>query len=126
MVAKQNMVGIISANDAGAGLAMAPFGGIAKRLSPNPISIAFPRGNGEFPVLLDISSTTVAQGKLAVARNRGQKVPEGWAIDAQGRPVTDPKIFGAFRKVPFFPLGELSSVTRVLDWVLFSTCWMVP
>ncbi|MDA4130910.1 MAG: Ldh family oxidoreductase [Thaumarchaeota archaeon] len=105
MAAKQNMVGIISANDAGAGLAMAPFGGIAKRLSPNPISIAFPRGNGEFPVLLDISSTTVAQGKHAVARNRGQKVPEGWAIDAQGHHITDPRDFWGPPEGAILPLG---------------------
>ena len=105
MAASQNMIGMISANDAGAGLAMAPFGGIAKRLSPNPISIAFPRGDGEVPILLDISSTTVAQGKLAIARNRGQKVPEGWAIDAKGNPVTDPNDFWGPPEGAILPLG---------------------
>lgn len=105
MAATQNMIGIISANDAGGGLAMAPYGGISKRLSPNPISIAFPRGDGETPILLDISSTTVAQGKLAVARNRGEKVPEGWAIDARGNPITDPKDFWGPPEGAVLPLG---------------------
>jgi uncharacterized oxidoreductase len=104
MAARQNMVGIISANDAGAGLVMAPFGGIARRLSPNPISIAFPRGD-EQPILLDMSSTTVAQGKLAVRRNRGEKVPEGWAIDAKGEPVTDPKDYWGPPEGAILPLG---------------------
>lgn len=105
MAAQRNMIGIISVNDQGAGLAMAPFGGIDKRLSPNPISIAFPSNEEGRPILLDISSTTVAQGKLSVARNRGTSVPEGWAIDASGRPVTNPKDFWGPPEGALVPLG---------------------
>jgi hydroxycarboxylate dehydrogenase B len=105
MAAKKNMIGIVSVNDQGAGLAMAPFGGVEKRLSPNPISIAFPSGEDGRPVLLDMSSTTVAQGKLAIARNRGAAVPEGWAIDAKGQPVTNPNDFWGPPEGALLPLG---------------------
>jgi hydroxycarboxylate dehydrogenase B len=127
MAAKQNMISILSVNDAGAGLAMAPFGGIERRLSPNPISIAFPSGEADRPILLDMSSTTVAQGKLSVARNRGQKVPEGWAIDAQGKPITDPNDYFGPPEGAMLPLGGLTAghkgfglgfVLDILDGVL--------
>jgi hydroxycarboxylate dehydrogenase B len=127
LAAKENMVGIVSVNDQGAGLAMAPFGGIEKRLSPNPISIAFPSGDGDRPILLDMSSTTVAQGKLSIARNRGTSVPEGWAIDAQGRPVTDPNNYFGPPEGALVPLGGalaghkgfgLGFVLDILDGVL--------
>jgi hydroxycarboxylate dehydrogenase B len=127
MAAEQNMIGIISVNDQGAGLAMAPFGGIDKRLSPNPISIAFPSGEPGRPILLDMSSTTVAQGKLAVARNRGTSVPEGWAIDTNGKPVTNPNDFWGPPEGALVPLGGalaghkgfgLGFMLDVLDGVL--------
>jgi len=127
MAAEQNMIGIISVNDQGAGLAMAPFGGIDRRLSPNPISIAFPSGEANRPVLLDMSSTTVAQGKVSVARNRGTSVPEGWAIDATGRPVTNPNDYFGPPEGALIPLGGalaghkgfgLGFMLDVLDGVL--------
>ena len=106
MAARQDMIGIISVNDHGAAHVMAPFGGITGKLSPNPISIAFPSG-GE-PVLLDMSTTTVAEGKLFVRWSRGEKIPEGWAIDAEGRPVSNPgDYFGP-------PLGALLPLGGVM------------
>jgi hydroxycarboxylate dehydrogenase B len=127
MAAKQDMIGILSANDAGGGLAMAPFGGIERRLSPNPISIAFPSGVADRPILLDMSSTTVAQGKLAIRRNRGETLPEGWAIDAKGRPVVDPKDYWGPPEGALLPLGGMTAghkgfglgfVLDILDGVL--------
>jgi hydroxycarboxylate dehydrogenase B len=127
MAAMQNMIGILSVNDAGGGLAMAPFGGIERRLSPNPISIAFPSGVADRPILLDMSSTTVAQGKLAIRRNRGETLPEGWAIDAKGQPVVDPKDYWGPPQGALLPLGGmiaghkgfgLGFVLDILDGVL--------
>jgi len=105
MAAAQNMIGIISVNDHGSAHVMAPFGGITGRLSPNPISIAFPSGDDDRPVLLDMSTTTVAEGKLLVRRSRGERVPEGWAIDASGRPVTDPSDYFGPPEGALVPLG---------------------
>ncbi|MFM1862208.1 MAG: hypothetical protein RLZ26_730 [Pseudomonadota bacterium] len=67
---------------------MAPWGGRELLLSTNPISIAIPARNG--PVLLDMATTVAAYGKVKLAADRGEMMPEGWMIDAEGRPLTDP------------------------------------
>lgn len=86
---EQNMIGIIMVNNHGGAQYMPPWGGTARRLSSNPISIAMPTG-GDDPILLDISTTVSAEGKVRVRRNRGEELPEGYIIDAQGNPTTDP------------------------------------
>jgi LDH2 family malate/lactate/ureidoglycolate dehydrogenase len=67
---------------------MAPWGGRELLLSTNPISIAIPARNG--PVLLDMATTVAAYGKVKLAADRGEMMPEGWMIDAEGRPLLDP------------------------------------
>ena len=47
----------------------------------------------EFPLVVDMTTSVVAEGKIRVKRNRGETLPEGWATDAEGNPVTDPKGF---------------------------------
>lgn len=67
---------------------MAPWGGIELLLSTNPIAIAMP-GEKE-PVLLDMATTVAAYGKVKLAADRGETMPEGWMIDQQGNTLTDP------------------------------------
>jgi L-2-hydroxycarboxylate dehydrogenase (NAD+) len=67
---------------------MAPWGGRELLLSTNPIAIAVPAAGG--PVLLDMATAVVAYGKVKLAAQRGETMPEGWMIDAQGNPLTDP------------------------------------
>jgi hydroxycarboxylate dehydrogenase B len=81
-------------NTTGAGILVAPFGGINRRLSANPIAAGIPI-KGQAPILLDISACTLAEGKIRVALNKGVDVPENCIIDAQGRPTTDPRVFYA-------------------------------
>jgi uncharacterized oxidoreductase len=81
-------------NTTGAGILVAPFGGINRRLSANPIAAGVPVRNGP-PLILDMSACTVAEGKVRVALNKGMPVPENCIIDAQGRPTTDPRVFYA-------------------------------
>jgi LDH2 family malate/lactate/ureidoglycolate dehydrogenase len=69
---------------------MAPFGGAEPFLGSNPISIGIPV-QGEKPVFLDMSSSVVARGKIRLAALRGEPIPEGWALDENGEPTTDPK-----------------------------------
>jgi LDH2 family malate/lactate/ureidoglycolate dehydrogenase len=69
--------------------AMAPWGGAEKRVGTNPWSLAAPAGRHPIMVL-DIANTAVARGKVYLARERGETIPEGWALDAQGTPTTDP------------------------------------
>jgi LDH2 family malate/lactate/ureidoglycolate dehydrogenase len=68
---------------------MAPWGGREKRIGNNPFSWAAPAGRHP-PMMVDMANTAVARGKLYVAKTRGEAIPEGWAIDAEGRATTDP------------------------------------
>jgi LDH2 family malate/lactate/ureidoglycolate dehydrogenase len=68
--------------------AMAPWGGREKTVGNNPWSIAAPAGR-HAPMMLDIANTGVARGKIYLARQRGEAIPEGWAINAAGAPTTD-------------------------------------
>lgn len=67
-----------------------PWGGVELLLSTNPIAVAIPAGE-EPPVVLDMATTVAAYGKVKTAAQRGERMPEGWMIDAEGRPLTDPK-----------------------------------
>jgi uncharacterized oxidoreductase len=70
---------------------VAPFGGGDGRFGTNPCCIGIPM-SGREPFLLDFATSRVAQGKMRVAHNKGQRVPEGYLIDENGRPTTDPGV----------------------------------
>jgi uncharacterized oxidoreductase len=98
------------------GMRVAPFGGSDRRLSTNPITIGVPVAGGE-PVIVDLTTSMVAEGKLMVAVNRDERVPEGWIIDKHGQPTTDPKDFydgGALLTVGGHKGSGLSIVTDLL------------
>jgi LDH2 family malate/lactate/ureidoglycolate dehydrogenase len=67
-----------------------PWGGLDMLLSTNPIAVAVPAGE-EPPVVLDMATTVAAYGKVKSKAQRGEMMPEGWMIDRQGKPLTDPK-----------------------------------
>jgi uncharacterized oxidoreductase len=81
-------------NTSGAGILVAPFGGINRRLSANPIAAGVPR-NGKSAIILDMSACTIAEGKIRVASHKGERLPENCIIDSTGRPTTDPHDFYA-------------------------------
>ena len=84
--ARQGLIGIAMNN----GPCMTPpFGGTEAVAATNPISIAAPSG-GSHPVALDMATTTVAAGKIRLARKRGQSIPTDWGLDRNGQPCTDP------------------------------------
>ncbi|HEY1420142.1 MAG TPA: Ldh family oxidoreductase [Candidatus Dormibacteraeota bacterium] len=70
---------------------MAPWGGLEARLSTNPIAFGFPYPGGA-PVVVDVSTTQAAGGKVALATTTGRSIPDSWAFDAQGNPTTDPAL----------------------------------
>ena len=86
MIAEQGCVGIVTTNGSPA---MAPWGGRAKAVGANPWSIAAPAGKHGVTVM-DVANVNAARGKIYAARERGGSIPEGWALDAAGRPTTDP------------------------------------
>ena len=69
---------------------MAPWGGIDLLLSTNPIAIAVPAGDHPI-VLLDIATTVAAYGKVKVAAQKGESIPDTWMIDRNGQALTDPR-----------------------------------
>ena len=86
MAAREGCVGFLSTN---ASPAMAPWGGRKKTVGTNPWSWAAPAGQHP-PMVLDIANTGVARGKIYLAKQKGLPIPEGWAINADGAPTTDP------------------------------------
>jgi hydroxycarboxylate dehydrogenase B len=115
MAAAAGQVSLHFLNTSGA-QRVAPYGGRDRRLSTNPISIGIPVDGGD-PVILDVTTSTVAEGKLMVAVNKGERVPEGWIIDRDGAPTTDPQDFydgGALLTVGAHKGSGLSIVTDLL------------
>ncbi|MFO0945016.1 MAG: malate/lactate/ureidoglycolate dehydrogenase [Planctomycetota bacterium] len=98
------MISIHFVNTSGIGVLVAPHGGIDRRLSANPIAVGIPVA-GEPPIILDISTCSIAEGKIRVAFNKGEKVPAGSIIDADGKPTDDPRIFYADPPGAILPLG---------------------
>jgi len=84
------------------GRLMALPGGTARAIGLNVLSAAAPTPRG-FPYVLDMATSVVAAGKFEIARRRGQPVPEGWAVDAGGAPITDP--FKLHPQGALLPLG---------------------
>lgn len=101
LAAEQDCIGILMLN--GGAQFTAPFGGTGRRLPPNPISISAPTLDGP-PLMLDMTTSMVAGGKINVAAAKNQQLPEGWLIDSQGNPVTDPSLFRS-SNVAMLPLG---------------------
>jgi len=86
MALEENMIGFSFTTG---GRLMTPPGGLGRSIGLNVISVAAPAPRG-FPYVLDMATSVVAAGKLEIARRREQPIPAGWAIDAAGRPLTDP------------------------------------
>jgi (2R)-3-sulfolactate dehydrogenase (NADP+) len=101
-VAQAGLVGLAFANSPAA---MPVAGGRHAIMGTNPIAAIFPR-QGHDPLMIDLSLSEVARGKLMVAAKEGRSIPLGWALDAQGQPTTDPK---AGMAGSMLPVGAASS-----------------
>ena len=94
MAAAEGMIAMITADSGRSAKAVAPFGGAKARLGTNPLAWAIP-SNLEGPLVFDMATSAAAAGKINVATARGEQVPPGWLIDAEGKPSTDPKVLKA-------------------------------
>ncbi len=101
--AEAGMVGLGFANSPAA---MPAAGGKHPIYGTNPIAAIFPRRGDAIPLMIDLSLSEVARGKLMVAAKEGKSIPAGWALDAQGHPTTDPK---AGLEGSMLPIGAVSS-----------------
>ena len=70
---------------------VAPPGGKTRVIGTNPIAFSVPDGQGGIAMQFDQSTTTVALGKITMAKAAGESIPQGWAVDADGKPTTDPE-----------------------------------
>lgn len=84
--AEAGLVALMMANAPGA---MAPWGGKRALFGTNPIAFAAPLPEGA-PLVIDLSLSRIARGKVMAAKQKGTSIPADWALDAEGRPTTDP------------------------------------
>src|SRR4029077_1403247 len=90
--------------------AIAPWGGSKPVFGTNPIAFACPREGGA-PLVIDLSLSKVARGNIVAAKQRGEKIPEGWALDESGKPTTDPD---AALRGTMVPAGEAKGTALAL------------
>ena len=111
LAADAEMIGLLMANDHGGGTCVAPHGGIEGRLSTNPIACAVPI-EGQNPIVLDMSTSVVASGKIRVKQHHNEALPEGWLINAEGESTTDADDFYWTPPAALLPFGGMVSAHK--------------
>jgi (2R)-3-sulfolactate dehydrogenase (NADP+) len=111
-VAAAGMVGIAFTNSPAA---IPAWGGRKALFGTNPVAFAFPRAKGD-PLVIDLALTTVVRGKIMLAMQKGEKIPQGWALDREGRPTTDPR--EAIEGGSLFPIGGAKGAMLALAFEL--------
>lgn len=106
-IAQRGFVALMVAN---APAAIAPWGSRTPVFGTNPIAFAAPREDGP-PLVIDLSLSRVARGKVMHAAKSGQDIPDGWALDGDGNPTTDPHKALAGTMVP---IGEAKGTALAL------------
>ena len=86
------------------------WGGRDPMMGTNPIACASPRANSE-PLLIDLALSKVARGRILAAKNAGEKIPEGWALDSNGMPTDDPALA---MQGSMLPIGDAKGAALVL------------
>lgn len=92
-LAREGFFAIAVANASKQGHYTTPWGGTKGRLGTNPLAYGCPRGEGKPPLVLDMSTSMIAEGSIRAARQRGEQVPPGCILDPEGVPTTDPEEF---------------------------------
>jgi len=111
-VAEAGLVGFAFTNSPAA---IPAWGGKKPLFGTNPVAAVFPR-KGKDPLVIDLALTTVVRGKIMMAMRRGERIPEGWALDRHGRPTTDPK--EAIEQGSLFPIGGAKGAMLALMFEL--------
>jgi (2R)-3-sulfolactate dehydrogenase (NADP+) len=106
-LAEAGLMALMFANTPGA---IAPWGGAKAVFGTNPIAFACPLPDKP-PIVVDLSLSKVARGNILAAKQKGEKIPEGWALDAAGKPTTDPT---AALAGTMLPLGDAKGTALAL------------
>ena len=114
-VAQEGMVGIAFTNSPAA---IPPWGGKKALFGTDPVAFAFPRKDAD-PLVIDLALTTVVRGKIMLAMQKGEKIPEGWALDRNGKPTTDAK--EALDHGSMFAIGGAKGAMLALAFELICT-----
>ena len=104
IAAEAGLLSLIFANTHGGAQRVAPVGGTRPRLGTNPLCLGSP-GGAEGPFVLDFGTSVTAEGKVRVAKIAGDEVPEGWLLNADGEPTTDPNVIYEDPPGTILPLG---------------------
>lgn len=104
IVAARGLVSMLMVNSHGAVHRVAPPGGKTSRLATNPLCIGVPNGDDDH-LILDFSTSATAEGKVRVKWIAKEQTPEGWLIDALGRPTTDPATLYGEPRGAILPFG---------------------
>ena len=108
LAADAGMIALLMANDHGGGTCVAPHGGVEGRLSTNPIACAVPI-EGQDPIVLDMSTSVVASGKIRVKQHRNEAVPHGWLINAEGESTMNADDFYGTQPAAILPFGGIAA-----------------
>ncbi|HXU41499.1 MAG TPA: Ldh family oxidoreductase [Burkholderiales bacterium] len=111
-VAEAGMVGFAFTNSPAA---IPAWGGKKPLFGTDPVAGIFPRKDKQ-PIVVDLALTTVVRGKIMMAMRKGEKIPEGWALDRNGKPTTDPK--EAIEHGSLFPIGGAKGAMLALMFEL--------
>ena len=114
-VAQAGLVGLAFTNSPAA---IPAWGGTKALFGTNPVAAVFPRA-GKDPLVIDLALTTVVRGKIMMAMRKGERIPEGWALDRHGKPTTDPK--EAIEHGSLFPIGGAKGAMLALMFELLCT-----
>ncbi len=112
-VASAGLVGIAFTNSPAA---IPAWGGTQALFGTNPVAAVFPR-RGDDPLVIDLALTTVVRGRIMLAAQKGEKIPEGWAMDRHGKPTTDAK--EASEHGSLYPIGGAKGAMLALMFELF-------
>src|ERR671924_1424537 len=111
-VAEAGMVGLAFTNSPAA---IPAWGGEKPLFGTDPVAAVFPRKNQK-PIVVDLALTTVVRGRIMMAMRKGERIPEGWALDRHGKPTTDPK--EAIEHGSLFPIGGVKGAMLALMFEL--------
>jgi LDH2 family malate/lactate/ureidoglycolate dehydrogenase len=120
LAAARDCVALITCNSGPPGGLVAPFGGRQRALGTNPLAYAIPAGAGP-PIVADFSTSAAAEGKVRLYRHAGRRLPEGWLMDRDGNPTTDPADLydgGAILPAAAHKGSALSLMVEILGGVL--------
>ena len=111
-VAQAGLAGLAFTNSPAA---IPAWGGKKGLFGTNPVAAVFPRRHKD-PIVVDLALTTVVRGRIMMAMRKGERIPEGWALDRHGKPTTDPK--EAIEHGSLFPIGGVKGAMLALTFEL--------